>query len=265
MTQEMLDRLIGAAPPSTVDLDAVIVRTRRKQRFRRAAASGAAALAVVAVVAGVTLTGGGEHRADPVVQPPAATPSPAAPVSLIEEDTPAGRERTLGRLRVALEAATEKHAAGTKWIYMPDVPGEKRDPDGHPRMWLDKDPVSFEGRSGITGQGRKGGLYVSLRPAGCSGGRSCRPLYECAGAGVPVCSATRTGDGLTLVHYVDEPGKGWVFYGADVLLRDGEHALALSAVNYFGGDGSPAVAPVPVLTRAQVDAIATDVALALSE
>ncbi len=137
---------------------------------------------------------------------------------------------------------------------MPDVPGEKRDPDGHLKMWVNKDPASYEGRSGMTRDGRKGGFYLSLRVG---------PLYDCDGT-VPVCEVTTTADGLKLVHYVDKPGNNWVFYGVDVLLRDGKHALRMSAVNYFGGDGSPAVAPVPVLTRDELDEIATTVAAELS-
>jgi hypothetical protein len=59
---------------------------------------------------------------------------------------------------------------------------------------------------------------------------------------------------------VDKPGRGWHFYGVDVELADGKHAVHLSAVNYFGGDGSAPSAPAPVFTRAQLDAIATDIA-----
>ncbi|MEU4420816.1 hypothetical protein AB0F81_09325 [Actinoplanes sp. NPDC024001] len=265
MTQEMLDRLIGAAPPSTVDVDAVIVRARRGQRLRRLAASGAVATAVAgAVLAGVSLTGGGPAPL-PVAEPPPAQPSttpsvaPSGTGTVVETGTEAGRRRTLEVVREALESATEKHAPGTAWIYMPDVPGEKRLPDGRPNLWIGKDPVSFEGRSGITGDGRKGGFYLSLRPAGCVAGQSCSPLYECDGT-VKTCATTRTASGLKLVHWIDKPGRGWVFYGADVALRDGDHALRLQAVNYFGGDGSPTSAKLPVLTRAQLDAIATDIA-----
>ncbi|GAA2863735.1 hypothetical protein Acy02nite_72470 [Actinoplanes cyaneus] len=256
MTQEMLDRLIGAAPPSTVDLDAVIRRTRRGQRMRRIAASGSAAVAVLAVaVAGVSLNGN-EQRTVAVQSPPSPSPSPSPlPSSSPSPSVTAGQRLTPARLRAAVEEATAEQAPGTRWIYMPDVPGEKRDPDGHLKVWENKDPASFEGRSGVTRNGRKGGFYLSLRVA---------PLYECDGT-VPVCEITTTADGLELVHYVDKPGNGWVFYGADVLLPDGKHALRMSAVNYFGGDGSPAVAPVPVFTRDELDRIAATVAADLSQ
>ncbi|GAA4609084.1 hypothetical protein BJY16_007155 [Actinoplanes octamycinicus] len=266
MSQELLDRLIGAAPPSTVDVEAVITRTRRRQRVLRAAASGSVAVAVlVATLVGVGLAGRREpvpvaqQPVPPAASSPASTPSAGVPADNVENDTAGGRQRTLDRLRTAVERATAAHAPGTAWIYMPDARGEKRTPDGHLRMWTTKDPWSFEGRSGITGGGRKGGFYVSLRPAGCAGGQSCSPLYECDGT-VPACEKTTTSGGLTLVHYVDEPGNGWLFYGVDVLLPGGDHALRMTAVNYFGGDGSPPSATMPVLSRDQLDAIAVDVA-----
>ncbi|KUL33042.1 hypothetical protein [Actinoplanes awajinensis] len=267
MTQEMLDRLIGAAPPSTVDIDTVITRVRRRRRFQRLAATGSAGVAVVlAALVGVSLTGGPPRPVTPQpAAPPVATPvtpsgvrHTAVSAFAVEAGTAAGQQRTLSRLRVALEKATAEHAPGTRWIYMPDSPGEKRTPDGHPAMWLNRDPVSFEARSGLTAGGRKGGFYLSIRPATCAAGESCSPLAECDRT-IPDCAVTRTDIGLALVHWREQPGNGWNFYGADVLLRGGRYAMRLQAVNYFGGDGSPPVASVPVLTRAQLDAIAIDV------
>ena len=45
-----------------------------------------------------------------------------------------------------------------------------------------------------------------------------------------------------------------------VTLRGGTYTLTLQAVNYFGGDASPVSAPVPALTRTQLDAIAAGIA-----
>ena len=282
MNQQMLDQLIGTTPPSTVDVDGVIRRTLRRRLLRRVAAAGSTAVVVVAVALGAGLAGG--SRTDLTASPSAPGPSgsvPSGPGSSgpgssasgppvsasvpVDTSTAAGRQRALARVRDALQEAKAEHAPGTAWIHMPDVPGEPRTPDGQVTMWTtddDQNPGSVEGRSGITGGGRKGGFYLSLRPTGCSAGQSCSPLYECA-APIHACSEDRTPSGSKLVHWVDKPGQGWHFYGVDIALRDGEHALRLQAVNYFGGDGSKPVAPNPVLTRAQLDAIATDVADAL--
>ncbi|MFC4068561.1 hypothetical protein [Actinoplanes subglobosus] len=261
MNQDLLDQLIGAAPPSTVDVERVVRRTRRRRRLRHLAVGGSTAVAVVATIAvAASLLPGPE----PVPAPPAAAASPSVPVSpspsvmALESATEAGRQRILDRLRTVLEQSAAEHAPGVRWIYMPDEPGEKRVPDGHPVMFaLDDD--TFRARSGVTADGRKGGFYLSLRATGCAAGQSCEPFYECAPPIVD-CRETRTASGLRLVRYVDEPGKGWRFYGVDVELADRKHAVRLSAVNYFGGDGSEPSAPAPVFTRTQLDAIATAIA-----
>ena len=265
MNQETLDTLIGTPPPSTVDVDRIVVRQRRRQRWRRVAASGSAAVAVVVAVAvGLSLTGGPRQR------PVAATSAPAQPVGtpgatagapgfVLETGTAAGRQRTVDRLRAALEAATAKHAAGAEWIYMPDVPGERRTPDGRPVLRATGDPVTFEGRSGIVAGGRRGGFYLSVRPEGCQPNGVCFATRECDRM-LASCASLRTPGGLPAIHWVDRPNGKYVFYGVHVTLRDGEHALTLQAVNYFGGDASPVSAAVPALTRNQLDAIAAGIA-----
>ncbi|WP_433832203.1 hypothetical protein ACQP2E_15525 [Actinoplanes sp. CA-015351] len=257
MNQDMLDQLIGAAPPSTVDVGAVIVRTRRRQRLRRIGASSAAAVAVVvAVLAGVSLTASPQQPAPPVAAAP--SPSPAAPSPSAATKTP--EKITLARVRQAWETATAEHATGLNWIYMPDVPGEKRTPDGQPAMW-DEGEDAFAGRSGITRDGMdgKGGFYLWLRPIGCGQNQSCSELYDCDG-GASDCTTTRTKSGLDLVRYVDEPGKGWVFYGVDIRMPGGKQHLSMTVVNYFGGDGSAPVTAVPLVTRGELEAIATAIA-----
>jgi hypothetical protein len=261
VNQDILDQLLGAAPPSTVDIDGVVRRTRRRRRIRHLAAGGSTAVAVAtAVMVGAGLLPGPGPA--PAPAPPAAVASPSLSPSpsafRLQSGTPAGQQRILDRLRTVLEQAATEHAPDVRWIYMPDVPGEKRTPDGHPVMFA-LDDSTFRARSGVTADGRKGGFYLSLRDLGCESGQSCEPLYECAPP-IADCQTTRTASGLRLIRYVDKPGQGHHFYGVDVELADRKHAVHLSAVNYFGGDGSAPSAPAPVFTRAQLDAIATDIA-----
>lgn len=263
MNQQMLDELIGAAPPSTVNVEGVVRRSRRRRLIRRLVAGGSTATAVVvAIVVGAGLLPGEqpEQKTVPQVAAPTVSPSPSA--FALEAGTEGGRQRILDRLQLVLEQSTTEHAPNIRWIYMPDEPGEKPTPDGHPVMFaLDDD--TFRARSGVTADGRKGGFFLSLRPTGCGSG-SCEPFYECAPP-IADCQATRTGSGLRLVRYVDEPGRDWRFYGVDVELPDRKHAVHLSAVNYFGGDGSEPSAPTPVFTRAQLEAIATDIAETITD
>lgn len=264
MNQQIFDELIGAPPPSTVDVDAIVVRQRRRRRVRRFAASGSAAAGVaLAVVLGVTLGGGPHRQSGP---PPAATtnPSPSAGTTgfALEPGTPAGRERTKDRLGAALEAALTEHAPRAEWIYMPDVPGEERTPDGHPTMWVTEAPVFFEGRSGISADGEKGGFYLSVRPSECEPGLSCSAALTCDDLSSG-CSQARTPGGLDVVRWVEESPGGdqpYVSYGVQVMLRGGTYTLTLRAVNVFGGDASPIRAPAPALTRTQLEKMAADVA-----
>jgi len=264
MNQQIFDQLIGAPPPSTVDVGAIIVRQRRRQRWRRLAAGGSAAAGVaVAVILGTGLAGGQRQQNGP---PPAtaspsvtAAPSPSATVFPLETGTPAGRERTKDRLQAAVESALTEHAPGAKWIYMVDVPGEKRTPDGHITMWTTENPVYFEGRSGITARGRKGGFYLSVRPVACGVEGSCSPVFTCEDI-ASGCTEGRTPEGLEVVRWVEKPSGKYVFYHVQILLRGGTHMLTLQAVNYFGGDAGPISAAAPPLTRTQLERMAAGVA-----
>jgi hypothetical protein len=231
---DLLDDLVGTPPPSTVDVDRIIARERRARRWRWAASGGSAAAAVVLAIVAGQLAGGSRPVAPPAPALPAAAPAPLTPA----------------RLGAILEAATAKYAPDAKWIYMPDVPGEKPTPDGHPVMSGTSDPVTFGGRSGITANGRKGGFYLRLGPRVAPAGYCDQILGE--------CEPVTTPGGLPAAHWVDRPDDKYVFYGMDVALPD--WTLTIQAVNYFGGDASPASAPVPPLTSAQVDAITGEVA-----
>jgi hypothetical protein len=265
VNQETLDQLIGPVPPSTIDVGGVIRRTRRRRRIRRALAGCATATAVLAVVAAGAVLVDGSKRA-PVVNPPQvaasvpATPSQRPPSTdfVLNTSTRAGQELALDRLRNALEEATAEYAPGTKWIYMPDEPGEPRTPDGRPILLYTVADDTFRGRSGVTAGGRKGGFYLTLRPTACEAGQGCQPMHRCSDGGID-CVTSRTSGGLRIVSFVEKPGKKLLFYSVDVEITGG-YALHLEAVNYFGGDGSAAVAATPVFSRVQLEGIATTIA-----
>ncbi|GIM90953.1 hypothetical protein Ato02nite_027460 [Paractinoplanes toevensis] len=237
-------------------MDRIIARQRHRQGLSRVAAGGAAALGVVlAVAAGVSLTGG-TTRPAPL---PAASPTSKPVGFILQTRTEAGRQETLDRLRTALENSTRMYAPGAAWIFMPDVPGAKRTPDGHPIMWANTPVVTFEGRSGIVAGGRKGGFFLSVRPIGIQSDGTSTPMRECDGS-VAVCESTRTPKGLDLVHWIDRPQQLYTLYGTQIRLRGGNWSLTLQAVNYFGGDPGRVSADRPALTRSQLDAIATEMA-----
>jgi hypothetical protein len=266
MNQQMFDEHIGTPPPSTVDVDRIIHRQRRNDTLRRLTAGGSAAAAtVLAIVVGVALTGGG--RPDPatpaaVIAPTAAaSASPSAAGIRLEVGDPQAMQRTQEKLRVALETAASNAAPGVTWIYMPDVPGEKPLPDGHPAMWTERNPVGFAARSGVTRSASKGGFYLWLRPAGCTGGRN-PVVVACPDKSTEGTTST-TPAGLEVTETTEKSpakgGKQYVFYGVQVKLRP-DYYLSVLAVNYFGGDGSAVVAKTPVLTQAELKAVASAIA-----
>jgi hypothetical protein len=255
MNQEMLDRMIGQPPRSTVDLDRIITRQRRRVRLGRVAAGGSAAVAVVAVIAfGMNVAG---HNTVPPPQPLASVPPSVVPSATgiqLRED-----QATLDQLQTALEKATKRYAPGVAWIYMPDVPGEKPLPDGHPKMWMNRDPLTFEGRSGVVAGGKKGGFYLSVRPTGTQPDGTIFPGQECDRL-LASCETASTSTGLPMTHWVDKPSKKYVFYGTRITVAGGRWSVTLQAVNYFGGDGSAVSTKTPVLTLNQLDAITANIA-----
>jgi len=271
MNQQFFDERLGVPPVSTIDLDDIIVRQRRRSVRRRTAAIGSAALASVAAVAvAISLAAGPGPGRSPAPLMAGASASSTGTFA-IRVDTPEQRQQTLDQLQAALENALSSVAPGVNWVYMPDVPGEQPGPDGHPQMHVSASPpVGFSARSGLATQGVKGGFFLRLAKPGCvdkgTGVSVCNPLTECDKSKVD-CNQTQTAGGLRLTTWTErttQGGQHYVFYGAEVVTRTG-HALNVQAVNYFGGDAFPVSAPAPVLTPSQVAALVTDVAAKIVE
>jgi hypothetical protein len=124
MSKELFDEAIGAVPPSTVDVDAVLDRERRRARVRRVAnpwtAAGAGVAAVAVGAALVFVPGGSGGTA--VVPGASGTPSaPPAPESCEMDPRPTGPPLSrnpavvAGRLTPVLKAAVQQRvAAGTR-------------------------------------------------------------------------------------------------------------------------------------------------------
>ncbi|WP_433344407.1 hypothetical protein [Micromonospora sp. CA-111912] len=296
MNQQIFDEHIGTAPPSTVDVDRIIQRQRRGSLLRRIAGGGSALAATgLAISVGVALSGGAQLQPGPSAAAPpgsasaAPSASPSAPTSGLRLDAsdPKAIQQTLNRLRVALETAVAGAAPDARWIYMPDVPGEKRLPDGHPAMYAERNPVGWAARSGVARHGEKAGLYMWVRPDSCgsqggagldpggqlprgsgplagSGPRVCANVLECDhGMKAGTCQASTTAEGLEVVETTEtspaKNGKQYRFYQVQVKLPQGYY-LRLLAVNYFGGDGSGVTNKTPLLTKAELRTAATAIA-----
>lgn len=121
MTRELLDRSIGAVPPSTVDVARLVQGERRMRTARRSgiAVSAVAALAVGGVLLAVP------HGPAPQTQgapPPAVSTGTDNRFQLVALDK-ATADGTAKRLADALTAGTAKASPDTTWV--PDKPGDK--------------------------------------------------------------------------------------------------------------------------------------------
>jgi hypothetical protein len=112
-----LDQEIGDAPPSRLDIDAVIGRERRRARRLRAGAGGAAAMAVAGLVAGVVgLTSVTAGTADGGADPAAS--AGAAPQDRPGQSCPSGRPAAVPPPDVAEgRVAAQVDRVGMLWVH----------------------------------------------------------------------------------------------------------------------------------------------------
>jgi hypothetical protein len=268
MTQKMIDDLIGAVPPSTIDLDRIIRRVSRRRRFGASAAGAGGALVVAAtmMVSGV-LSGGDRLTVEaPTSSTVILTPTPTR----FRIDT-ADPEETLANLQAAWEAALAAVAPDVAFVYMPDVPGEPPGPDapsmhfssgpgviimeGRPPQRL-PGPAVFHGRAGISRDGHRAGLFLSLRSCEPD---ACQTPPSCASHTAGEC-ATTTISGRAVVEFTERWPDDYLFYGTSIRLGAANYDLGILAVNYFGGDGTPPTMPAPLLTRSELSAIVSAIA-----
>jgi hypothetical protein len=124
MTRELLDRSLGAVPPSTVDVDQIV---RRERRMTTARWSGIGMTAVAAL----TVTGVLVAAAHGAAPPPVGAPPPPATTGAAGSDNrfqlialdKVTADGAATRLADALTTATAKASPETTWVA--DKPGDK--------------------------------------------------------------------------------------------------------------------------------------------
>ncbi|SBT53716.1 hypothetical protein [Micromonospora narathiwatensis] len=102
--QQIFDEALGAPPPTSVDLDGIMVREARRGRLRRLGAYGTAAGAVVAVAVGIGVV---------VTDRPAVTMPGIVAASSSEAP---GDEANKARVRSAMLAAIDREVPGLRWV-----------------------------------------------------------------------------------------------------------------------------------------------------
>lgn len=296
MDKRLFDDAIGEVPPSTVDVDAVIVRGRRAARFRRVANPAVAAGVAVVVLTGTvayTLTsddGGGT----PVGGPPGTT-SAVPPPSSTTQQPPAGSQvstpsgvtvddkvpppQCAGTLEPAAEAAARLTQATTDAVkaQRPDLelsanpagdypPGTPHGPlDYHQVNATDPgaersvcDPgATFEAWATTTTADGTGNVFVLMHPTWQDG---LGPVCAYPGLGTRTSCVTQTGPrGEEIVKQTADMGGGITMNQVLVHRTDGTRILLQTENTANSGkvDGAP-TASQPPLTLDQLVTIGLD-------
>ncbi|MEV6641209.1 hypothetical protein [Amycolatopsis sp. NPDC051371] len=283
MSKDQFDAAIGVAPPSTVDVEAVLDRARRRARVRRvanpwtAAGAGVAAVAVGVAVAFVP------GNPAPVLVPPAASTAPTDNPCAVRPGPPQTgapipetSAAASSRLTTVLTAAVEQRLAAGSTL----GPHERGVyPKGVAHGPLEffhvfSAPVPFEGScsggedyflsSATTAKGElKGNVMAVVTRIGgvATPSTECTPPPERTEGS---CQRRTGPHGETIVEStVLQPG-GPTMYQSDVTKPDGT-GIILGAENVAGDakrGGAPDM-PSPPLSLAQLTEIALDPGLTL--
>ncbi|MFJ6672089.1 hypothetical protein ACIQMJ_13350 [Actinosynnema sp. NPDC091369] len=290
MDKQLFDDAIGEVPPSTVDVDAVIVRGRRAVRLRRVAnpavAAGVAVVALTGVVAyaltsgdgGSSPVGGSLSTTSSVSPSPTTSEQPpgseVSTPSVITVDEKVPPPQCEGRLEPAAEAATRLTQATTDAVkaQRPDLqlsPNPVSAPHG-PLGYHQVNPVNpgvelplcdpmatFEAYATTTAADGTGNIFVLTQPAWRAG---LGPVCSYSGLGTRISCVTETGSrGEEIVKQVADMGNGITMNQVLVHRKDGTRILVQSEnVATSGKSGHASTAPQPPLTLDQLVAIGVD-------
>ena len=267
MGTQLFDEVVGELPMSTVDVDGIVQKEKRRGATRRVAGLAAAVVALsVTTTLGLTMTGGTGASSPPSAAGGASGATSAAPDTrfALVADSKESAAATAKRLSEALDAAFKKEAPGAKWIFEPGVAGETG-PNTPPQLSYKtvqrpKSVDLFAGGSGVLNNGNKGYLFLQIGPTDLKSedGKVLRFSMECSPK-VPKCVRGTAPNGAETRLSTIDYGDGMLSYYATVTLPD-QRALTIYAGNEFGPDGSPAAQREMPLTDDQTLAMAIDVA-----
>jgi hypothetical protein len=237
--QELIDAEIGALPPSTVDVDAVVRRQRRLARTRRTGVVVAAGVVAATLVTGIGIL----QQAGGVRSPDAA--AQASPSASPADPRRAEAERLTGELRTALDELLP----GVDYLPYPQDDG----PTGDPLAFVDRGGY-FLATAKIRDSQGVGGLKVLTGDLNGVYG-----IAECPGDPAPL-------DVELACDIVPVPGGGAVMrlsmtrenFQRYFIFVEGSGAtgVAVEITNGASGDFA-AQRPAPPLTRDQTVALAT--------
>jgi hypothetical protein len=236
-----LDEEMGAPPPPTIDIDAVMSRGRRQLRLRRfGVIGGGAGLSVVALGAAVAVaiqgtgdvTGGARDGVAerPSGSVPSSSAQPGEMLSPAPTDLPSGEPGGSRLPRPAMTPQTDREkemSVVVRQIVAQYAPGytAARDTSGRGALevgsgaWRNSRETTFEASADITVGGGTGNFYISIGRArdGFINSTTCAelgtsPTRECAGA------IGRAGEKILKITENSYGGRSFIVY---ITRRDG--------------------------------------------
>jgi hypothetical protein len=244
MGTQLFDEVVGELPPSTVNVDDIVRREKRRGAVRRTTGI-VAAVVTLSVTTGLGLTiGGGTGTSSP---PVASAATPETRFALVADNAETATA-TAKRLQLALDGAVRRQAPGATWL------------TGEPPAISFKTTREridmFTGEGNVAYDGRKGGLHLGIsliRPIadGPNAGKTIDPLTCAADA---KCVEGKAPNGAqTALTLLDGTVIGRVGLPDNRLLQ-------ITVSNEIGPDGAGQAQAATPLTGDQALAVAIDLA-----
>jgi hypothetical protein len=279
MNKQAFDDAIGEAPPSTIDMDAVITRGRRAARIRRVAnpvvAAGIAVVVASGAIAFTMMQGGGESTQvggqptssteKPTIAPPVrATPPASSPpegcarpdlesadqviarLTPVVKDAVQAQQPDLGFVPNTTEGTAGRHGALEFGYYLLNGDGASNPPVCHKH-------AGFEARATTEGAEGKGNVTVVVQAFYFN------PSGFCAEVKDTYCEEVTGPNGEIVVKFTSQQENGVIANQVYVLRPDGTLVFLVSEnVATSAESGDAPTSAKPPLDYEQLVAIGTD-------
>lgn len=251
MNQDALDHEIGASPPSTVDIDVIIARQRRRVRYQHiglAASVGAMVVAIGLVLTMLPRAGGSPHLGAGATPTQSATPT---------NSTGGGsRQQEAARLTAVLKQLMASALPEAQFLPDPLFPGTK------PLVFIDQGN-SFSAAAEIKDSAGIGSISATVGPdqtsLGLEGGCPNDPPPHDVTA--YTCKVQPGADGANIMVLSDTIGKLHYQRHLAVILRTDGNSVSVDIANgvvlYKGQRPSPPLDANQTVTLATNPQLAT--------
>ncbi|NUR72372.1 MAG: hypothetical protein HOU81_16275 [Hamadaea sp.] len=257
MAHTLFEEVIGAMPPSTVDISRIVARERRHRRRRSVLGAAAGTVAVVAAAA-LALGAAGSAPTRSV-----EVSSPSTHVLTFHPSKPF--QHTYDWLSTTVDEALRSAAPETQWIRQPAA-GADYGSDG--------DAPRFTGSSagvgtlwGVRNGDLKGSIWVEFTDAKCLGDdasvQNCWSNLPCP---PETCHRGTTPGGLRTVvmQYIEDTNAAVHVNRVMVALANGKVVSITVSNGFLTAENHPEYAPEPPLSIEEVENLAAQVSAVIA-